>query len=54
MPEHLMVTGVLGVERALAIGQAADQRAGSLLAEQIAVWQAVGRKDLFDHGGEAA
>ena len=43
-----MVAGILGVERALAIGQAADQRAGALLAEQIAIGQAIGGEDLLD------
>ena len=54
LPEHLMVAGILGVERAFAIGQAADHRAGALLAEQIAVGQAVGGENLLDDGGQPA
>ncbi len=49
-----MVPHILGVEGTLAKGKAADQRAGTFLAQYVAVRHAVGREYLLDHRGEPA
>ena len=40
LPEHAQIAGILGVERAVAVAQAADEGAAGFLAQHIAVGQA--------------
>src|SRR5690606_25531975 len=49
LPEYLVVAGVLRIERALAIGEAADQGAGALLSQHITVGEAVSGEYVLDH-----
>src|SRR5450631_4075059 len=54
LPEHLEITGILGIEHAFAIAQAAEKGAPGLLAKHVSIGQAPLRDRLFDQGGEAA
>ena len=49
-----MLAGILGVERAFAVGQAREKGARALLAEDIAVRQAVGFEGALDELGKPA
>src|SRR5262249_20244419 len=54
LPEYAQIAGVLGVERAVAIAQAADKGAAGFLAENIAVRQPPLADRLLDDHSEAA
>src|SRR6185436_1595 len=54
LPVDFEVAGVLGVERALAVTQPADECAAALLAEHVAVRLTPGRERTFDHARESA
>src|SRR6516165_6493145 len=54
LPEYAQIPGVLGVERAVAITQAADKGSAGFLAENIAVRQSPLADRLLDDHSEAA
>ena len=54
LPEDAPLAGVPSVELALAVAQAAEKRAGALLAENVAVRFAQRPDGLLDGQGEAA
>src|SRR5215813_3837327 len=54
LPEYSQIAGVLGVERAVPIAQAADKGAAGFLAENIAVRQPPLADRLLDDHSEAA
>ena len=54
LPEHAQIAGILGVERAVAVAQAADEGAAGFLAQNVAVrLPPLAHRFLDDHGEPA-
>src|ERR1700732_1892865 len=54
LPEHTQIAGVLGVERAVAITQAADKSTAGFFAQNVAVWLSPAADCLFNDHGQTA
>ena len=53
LPEHPVVSGVLGIERAFAIAQAGNQSAAGILAQDVAVGAPFALERVLDDVGQA-